>query len=292
MRVFKPVVATALATLLSGMAVALCTGTAVAHASLMDKSSETPDLMQSDPEAGLPDGGEQFCGPVAAMNSMVWLARHGYPNLAPMQLHSVHPERLDVQGKMALELSIDMHTTLRGGTGAKSFLTGIEKYIQKKGYTTQSLKYFGWEEHPKRFHVVSKGATLPALSLIKDAVAKENTAVWLKIGWYRYFPDTGKFVRFAGHWVTVVGIENTVNASRSSTFTLIIHDPSPRSGKNITHERVTVNPIAHGHVSTGYDKELRDARGFYNLKGDLKIKRKADCGLLDGVAILTLNQPL
>jgi hypothetical protein len=48
-----------------------------------DKIRDTPDLMQSLPAAALPEGGIAHCGPVAVSNSLVWLARHGYPQLAP-----------------------------------------------------------------------------------------------------------------------------------------------------------------------------------------------------------------
>lgn len=242
-------------------------------ATTVDRSTDTPDLMQSNPQAGLPNGGEQYCGPVAAMNSMVWLSRHGYPKLSMPQADHLH-----VQGKLALQLSEDMRTTKSGGTKVSGFLTGIEKYVLGKGYSIASLKYQGWEEHQKRF---DGGADMPSFSFIENSMNTGRTAVWLKIGWYRYFPNKNKYIRFAGHWVTLVGIDDT---------SLIVHDPAPRSGRSIKHERVTMTPLAHGMVSTGWEGDrTRDARSFYSLGGELKIKKSADCGLLDGVVALTLK---
>lgn len=246
-----------------------------AHATSVDHSTETPDLMQSDPEAGLPDGGEQYCGPVAAMNSMVWLSRRGYSKLAMPQ-----SDRLDVQGKLALQLSQDMKTTKTGGTKVSGFLAGIETYVLRKGYSIASLKYQGWEEHQRRF---DGGAEIPSLSFIKNSMDTANTAVWLKIGWYKYFPNKDEYIRFAGHWVTVVGMDND---------SLSIHDPAPRSGKIPRSERVFLMRLAHGKVSTAWKGDrIYDAKNFYNLGGELKIKKRADYGLLDGVAALTLKSP-
>lgn len=246
-------------------------------AASIDYSSETPDLMQSDARAALPDGGEQFCGPVAAMNSMVWLSRRGFSNLAMSDC-----DRPYIQGKIALKLSEEMKTTRRDGTRVTGFLNGLESYVLQKGYSIASLKYQGWERHPNRF---DGGSEHPTLSLIKTGMATANTAVWLKIGWYRFFPDEDKFIRFAGHWVTVVGLDETVNPP-----SLLIHDPAPRSGKSEKHERVVLTPLTHGKISTGWEGDrLREAKGFYNLGGELKIKKLADCGLLDGVVVLTVR---
>ena len=44
---------------------------------------DTPDLMQTDPDGRLPDGGKKYCAPVAVSNSFMWLAENGFENLAP-----------------------------------------------------------------------------------------------------------------------------------------------------------------------------------------------------------------
>ena len=54
----------------------------------LDKVWTTPDYCQSDPAyGGFPDDegvlhGNVFCGPTAGSNSLMWLADHGFPNLA------------------------------------------------------------------------------------------------------------------------------------------------------------------------------------------------------------------
>ena len=88
----------------------------------LEKLEDTPDLMQSLPQAGLPWGGLAHCGPVAASNSIVWLAKHGFDQLlVPFEATAAG------QGKLARLLGSKkyMHTTEHNGTDVDNFKRGI-----------------------------------------------------------------------------------------------------------------------------------------------------------------------
>jgi hypothetical protein len=245
---------------------------------VIDRSAETPDLMQSNPEAGLPDRGAPYCGPVAASNSFIWLSRNGYPGIAPANVDTPGE-----QGRLVMRLAREMNTTKRGGTTPDGFLKGIERYVQNTGYKIDSMKYQGWEVHPKRF---SGMATDPDPALVRQTLTRKKTAAWLKIGWYKYFRAEDKYVRFAGHWVTVVGCRETTGGG----IDFIVHDPAARSGAAPANEIVSLKPITHGKLLTGFDgNKARDAKGFFQLGGDLKIKQRADTAILDGIVVLQLR---
>lgn len=263
--------------------VAICcfTGCAVAGANqTASRIEDTPDLMQSHPQAALPYGGAPYCGPVAASNALIWLARRGHKRLAPTGTFDV-----ETQGRLSLQLAALMKTTRSGGTSPQRLMTGLEKYLAGTGDTKASVKYRGWEEHAPRFSDASQSQ----LAMVDDALKNDDTAVFLKIGWYRYFPAEDKYVRFGGHWVTVVGVQSIpVGASNAASW--IVHDPAPRSGIATSHDLVQVSRIGHGKLVTGYDgMKTTDAADFYKLGGGLKIKQKASCGILDGVVVLTLQ---
>lgn len=248
----------------------------------IDRSTDTPDLMQSNPNAGLPYGGQPYCGAVAAANSMVWLSKNGYPKLAPEKAYG----DVKAQGLLALKLAKAMKTTRYGGTVPDGFLVGLEQYVKASGYKIDSLKYQGWEKRPKR---CEGGSIKPQLSFLEQGIADPMSVAWIKIGWYKYFPKKDKYLRFAGHWVTLVGIKRTAGGDNDSS-SFVIHDPAPRSGTDKTNEVITVTKISHGKLWTGYDGDkCRDANGFYSVGGQVKIKEKADCGVIDGIVVLKLK---
>ena len=47
------------------------------------KAAETPHFWQLDPRGGFLNGGKDYCGPVAVSDSLMYLGRHGFPNLLP-----------------------------------------------------------------------------------------------------------------------------------------------------------------------------------------------------------------
>ena len=239
----------------------------------------TPDMMQSLPEAKLPLHGYTYCGPVAVSNSIIWLSKNGYPALAP-----AHSEKPSVQGVLTLQLARYFRTTGGNGTSPTMLLNGIDKYVRDKGYKIKSLQYEGWERHPRAF---SNGVTVPEIRWIEQGLIGKS-AVWLMIGWYRYSPASGTYSPFAQHWVSVVGCGQD-RAGKPNPDVLIIHDPAPRNGASVSHDYVTVQRIQKGVFARHSGRQIKSAIGWYKLGGDLKVKKGADCGILDGAVVMKLE---
>lgn len=238
------------------------------------RMNRTPDLMQSSPALNLPWGGSAHCGPVAAANTFVWLAENNFERLVAGDVRA--PE---TSMKLVHSLSRYMHTSKQGGTDVTDFLRGLEDYIADRGFTAK-IRYQGWEEHPARFGAGGH----PSIKFIKEGL-QPNSAAWIKIGWYTFNPRTKKYIRFAGHWVTVVaaGVDR---AGKPGASTVVVHDPAPRSGTDAKHDFAIVTPVTAGELFTGYQKTCIPATGFLRIGGELKIKEKASCGLIDGVVVM------
>jgi hypothetical protein len=247
-----------------------------------ERLDSTPDLMQSLPEAKLPRNGYTYCGPVAVSNSLIWLSRNGYPKLAPPDCK----EPIG-QGSLALQLAQYFHTTGGKGTSPTMLLNGINKYVSDRGYKVKSLQYEGWQQHPKAFSVPGEdtAAASEDIDWIKRGLVG-HSAVWLMIGWYKYSPKTDTYSPYAQHWVSLVGCGKD-KAGKPDPDILIIHDPAPRSGAILSHDYVRVERLGGGAFAKGSGRP-KSAAGWYKLGGDLKIKKGADCGLIDGAVVLQL----
>lgn len=245
-----------------------------------DRMESTPDLMQSLPEAGLPGGGLTFCGPVAVSNSLVWLSHHGYPRLGLLG----GADTPATQGRLARKLGDCMGTAT--GTTPTTLMNGLSMFVFTQGYRVDSLKYQGWEDHPYQF---STGVKIPNLNWIKAGL-KGPSAVWLMIGWYNYYKNKDEYDTFDQHWVTLVGYGQD-RQGRKDPDILIIHDPAPRSGPVKSHDYVKLERIGHGKFSSGSGRANPSAVGWYKMSGDLKIKKGANCGILDGAVVLRLKDP-
>lgn len=232
----------------------------------------TPDLMQA--AAGLPWGGQAHCGPVAASNSLIWFARNGYYRVVEGD-----PQVPQTQHRLALKLGNYMGTSLKDGTSVTAFVSGISDYLSDRGFRgTISCK--GWEDCPRRFYA----GKYPDLNFMKEGL-KDAAAAWAKIGWYKYNSQTNTYTRFAGHWVTLVDAGRGKNGLACANC-VVIHDPAPRSGESFVSEYTTLSTLKSGRIITGYGKPITGA-GMLKMGGELKIKDKADCGLIDDVVLLT-----
>ncbi len=246
----------------------------------LEKLADTPDLMQTHPEAGLPGGGAAYCGPVAVSNSLVWLAKHGYPRLAPFD----QPGPAG-QGALAALLGgpAYMKTSTSEGTGARAMAKGLSRYLKDHGVAAHQVRFRGCDPVPAAY---SAGMRPPDLAWLKRGLAGHG-AVWLKIGWYHHERATDTYSIFAGHWVTLVGYGQDAHG-RPDPAVLIIHDPAPRSGPALSHDYVRAMPMASGTVLAHGRVATHPTRGYHRLGGGLRIKAGADAGILDGALVLTL----
>jgi hypothetical protein len=244
-----------------------------------DKLRDTPDLMQSLTAAALPDAGIAHCGPVSVSNSLVWLARHGYPRLAPAA--DLTPA---TQGALARLLGEPryMRTTYKDGTSVDGVLNGLTAYLAEHSYEFAYLGYQGWDTSQSPYDT---GVKIPDLQWIKAGLAG-NAAVWLKIGWYRQ--AAGEWRKFAGHWVTLVGY-GVDERGQAAPEVLIVHDPAPRSGERLSNDYVKLTPLAAGTLRSLSGRRTLSSSGFFQLGGGLKIKDGADLGVLDGAVVLRMN---
>ncbi|MBX9688305.1 MAG: hypothetical protein K2X27_16470 [Candidatus Obscuribacterales bacterium] len=261
----------------------IATEAAFAVVSELELKSErvvlTPDLMQSDPRAALPSAGSTSCGPVAASNALVYLAKKGYPKL-------LDREGIDSkeQAKLARRLALMMGVNAKRGASPSSLLKALSRYIESRGYPIEFLKYQGREQLSPEF---SSRIQKPDLQQIKDSLT-ERSAVLLLIGWYRYSAKKDEYLSFAQHWVTVVGAGKIEEAGKRAEY-LLIHDPAPRSGKLKNSDLVKCELLEHGYFSRYSMRRSSDVNGFYKLSEGLKIKKGADCGILDAAVIMRLK---
>ena len=223
-------------------------------------ANQIPDFTQTDLQGSHIGDGQQFCGPVAVSNSIVWLS-----NFKGEQVKLI--EKLASPGYM--------NTSLQNGTGTAGLMNGIDRIARELFKSYKRLEYQGWRKHPKRF---SSAIKTPQLEWIKNGISSDSS-VWLNIGWYKYDNWQKKYERIGGHWVTVVGHDRDV---------LVLHDPSPRAGKAFSNEYVQVHRLSSGTL-TGKKAGLPiSATGFYSLDEGMHLKSGADLAIIDGAVILEL----
>jgi hypothetical protein len=247
-----------------------------------EKMPISRDLTQTDPQAGLPDGGAACCGPVAMSNSFFALVSLGYPALIPGR------ERQDeAHWELARTLAGDGYTAAgsRRGTNVQRMIRGADRYVSERGYSAR-FEFQGWrtvaDEH-------SRGK-YPDPRWIAENLPGPR-AVWFNIGWYRYDRATDTYHRQGGHWVTAVGCGVDSDGNADSNI-LIVYDPSPRSGYQPRADYVRWQRLDDGQLA-GPDWVPRKpgfAGGLLRLSGGLEInRRKGDTALLDGVLVMTLE---
>lgn len=245
----------------------------------VDRIITTPDLMQTLPAANLPYDGTAYCGPVAVSNSLVWLTHQGYPKLGLND----GADSPFTQGKLARVLGDKMSTG--SGTFAFELLRGIDQFVVEQGYAVDYLKYQGYEFRDPKYDT---GVKIPDLNWIKSGL-KGPSGVWLSIGFYNYSPDKDEYVPFSEHWVTLVGFGQDKNGKEDPNI-LIIHDPAERSGAATSHDYVRLEKLQHGTFAAESPKPDKQAKGWYKMGGDLKIKKGSNCAILEGAVVLRMKK--
>jgi hypothetical protein len=223
----------------------------------LEKTAATPDYQQTDPAyGGFPGQGSQYCAPVAASNSLIWLDDHGYDRLVP----SSADRKFDQFSLITwLGSSSYMDTSLQDGTGINDFLKGVKKYIQDQDYQYTRLHYQGWRYHASEF---DSGVEIPDLNWIKQGTVGLNSA-WINFGRYTYDPASDVYTRFGGHYITVVGYGFDHHFSPPLYF--IVHDPARGSVADITNHPLSLELISSGTLRGDYTGLPRSAAGYYRL---------------------------
>ena len=251
----------------------------------VDLSSDIPDLCQTDPAGKFPDKGGDFCGPVSVSNSLMYLAKSSFPKLQPTAA-SERESQFKIIHRLASKEFMD--TVEKDGTSPPRLMTGVQKFIEEAGYKVARLEQQGWKESTKQF---PRKAEIPSVEWMKEGLAAKGGAVWLNVGWYKVNAATNEYQRLGGHWVTLVGYGRTRNGADDELM-LLIHDPAPRTGMKPLTQRVKLAPLNKGslqrNVSQG-EVRRRDAKGFYEMKGEMKLKSGADTAILDAAVVLEVE---
>jgi hypothetical protein len=251
----------------------------------VDRSMDTPDFCQTDPTGQFAGNGDRLCGAVAVSNSLIYLAHNGFPKMLPPTISDK-----DAQIKIIHQLASSefMNTNEKHGTGSTRLMAGVQNYVRQSGYQIVRLEQQGWMEATKEF---PRQSEVPSLDWIKEGLSHSSGAVWLWVGWYKVDSATSSYVRSDGHWVTLVGYGKDQNRGDNSS-SLLIHDPSPRTGMTAHTQRVKLVPINSGTLerkSPQNQTRRRDAKGFFELKGEMVLKRGADAAILDTAVVLALK---
>ena len=136
-----------------------------------------PGRLQYDPS--FPAGGANYCAPAAAANGLLWLARQGFPGLAP------EVDGDAAQAAMVRRLALLMDT--RGSvTYPGAFVRGLRAYVRAAGCTPRVLRH----RYPGSLDPLRR-------------ISEPGTLVWCSFG--RYRPEGSAYVRTGGHFVTVAG---------------------------------------------------------------------------------------
>jgi hypothetical protein len=240
--------------------------------------SETPDLLQTDPEMALPAGGESHCAPVAASNALMWLVARGFDRLAPA---GATPRERQIGLVRLLGSHRFMGTDGENGTGTRGVLKGLHRYLEQTGHAYKRLRYQGWRAHDYRF--TSRGKT-PELSFITEGLAPRSIVI-ANVGWYRPAQDRPLYVRHGGHWLTVVGAGFDARGN-SAPNVLVLHDPAPYAGKDFENVYAELVPLDGGWLFE--QRAALPARGYYQMAGGMYVKREGEIAILDGVVVLEL----
>ena len=248
----------------------------------LDRILTIPDYTQTDPAyGGLPGGGGDYCGPVSASNSVMWLADNGFSNLAP-DSGDKKKDQFDVADTLGSPTYMD--TFANGGTSANGICNGIKEYLLDKGYQYSRLEYQGWRPADSEFNT---GVDVPDLAWTRDAIEARGGA-WLNVGWYTYNAAQNEYTRFGGHWITLVGHGHDGTALAPDY--LIAHDPAPRAGTTFANEYILPVAISSGTLDGSYTGLPRSATGYYRLTGGMHISSAADFGIFDGIIVLEMAE--
>lgn len=251
------------------------------YSATAQKIAETPHFWQLDPRGGFLNGGRDYCGPVAVSDSLVYLGRHGFPDLLP----GSEGDQAQIDMINQLASTHYLGTDPNAGTDPGSVLRGIEKYVVRHGYQCTTMEYKGWDRF-RNSEEEFVTADRPDLAWIKGGILDPHGAVWLIVGWYAQTADS-QWKRTGGHWVTVVGFD------ASHPNILLIHNPGTRGNgdqpDDPAQDVIYLKPVAAGTLITGHGPDL-DASGRYQINGSALPMGRDTVAFLDAAIVMVVNK--
>lgn len=253
-----------------------------------EKVDSTPDLMQTDAELDLLEGGQMSCGSVSITNSLAWLANNGFEEV---MLRDADGNVSYAKTAQAMDRVLNL-TRARGAL-PPAFLRGVSRYLTEQGYTDADyrLEFQGWCRSKNL-----DGVDVPSIDALKRGLIG-GSAVWLFVGFYRYDGQGDEYQIISHHYVTLVGYGVDEHGNEDPDV-LIVHDPAPRSGSGVSHDYVRIERLNSGRITVdptawfakAYSQLPIDAAGYHKLGDGLAYNPKADVAILDGVIILRMNE--
>lgn len=246
----------------------------------VERIDAVPDLTQTRVRDSALRDGQDFCAPVAVSNSLVYLARNGYPKLLDNG-----PANESAQIALIRRLASPefMRTSADGGTSKEGVVDGVGSYVTRRGYTIEHLSYRGIEVYYQPEEPApSESVALPWLK----ARLAAGASIWLQIGWYH--DEDQDFRKTGGHWVTLVGY-GVDEAGELDEACLVLHDPSPRAGLEFANEFARAERLESGRI-LGWGLP-QPAQGFYRLSDGMHLPEDADTAIIEGTVVLELASP-
>jgi hypothetical protein len=239
----------------------------------LDKVEAMPDYYQM--QQGLPASGSQYCGPASAANALIWLDSNGFGDM-------VEGDANNPQARLNLVKMLGdnnhMHTG-NSGTPVCFLMHGLEKYIKERGYEV-IIQHKGSRGYRADKHA---GDLIDVPWLMESITGSSN--VILNVGFYKYDKGNDRYLRLVGHYVSVAGYDFREGCQ------LVIHDPSPRSGKEAKHEHCSLAAIESGRLVErfGEKEKVRDSKGCWILKG-LSLKKGSSAAVIDSAVRFGVSQ--
>lgn len=238
------------------------------------------DLLQSYPHyfqrdtlfGGFEYTGRVYCGPVAVSNALIKFYNSGHTGL----FDDTGDEARNQYELIKLLGSSHYFNTGNRGTGPYSISKGLERFFNDRNISGVNIKYQGWRTVPLRF---SESNTAPDINEMKNAL-RNNQAVLLNFGWYRYDKVNNVYERTGGHWVTLAGYGH--DGKGESPSSLVIRDPGRR---NRPESYVAIEQINSGTLKGSLGGLPADAQGYYRFR-----HTRRRYGIIDGIVIVEMPE--
>ncbi len=202
---------------------------------LTSKITDTPYFLQEGfglTGQLLPGDGTMYCGPTSMSDNMVWLARNGFPQLAPALDQSNRTQAENAN--LVLSLAGLFGTSAASGTNGGNLVTGLTEYMRLKGFAATDFTCT----------IAGTGEPIPIPTLNYLLSANQGlSAVLVNVLWYN-----SNFVNVGGHYIALLAVN-------TGTSALTVSNPFPFTTPNPQVQ--PMSPITNAPSSSGLNGYLQ-----------------------------------
>jgi hypothetical protein len=221
--------------------------------------------------------GQGNSGPLAAANALIWLSRHGYPNLCPK---AGNASQAQTEVARMLVRDLDGSNGLDAGTQTAFPLRGIERYINYCGYTAHSLKFQGVRLCP----FVYSAAFTPQLDWMGEGI-RNGGAECALIGWYEHDSVHDTYKRTGGRWLTVIGCQRNPYA-KGCPVAFVVTDPINGRQSWLYLERLKTGKVFDVDKNGRSTRPMQDASQLYKT---IPASLGSGTSILEGAVVFRLR---